>query len=61
MKQKAFPAVFWRGCSIKASHVSEVHLRALPTLQVQCHTTQHQLHGGKESFHWKNTKAPNVS
>lgn len=29
--------------------------------KVQCHATEHQLHGSKESFHWKNTKAPNVS
>lgn len=35
MKQKAFPVVFWRGCSIKASNVSKVHLRASPTLQVR--------------------------
>lgn len=51
MKPNAFPAVFWRGCSIKGSHVSEVHLRALPILQVQCHATEHQLHRGKESFY----------
>lgn len=47
---------------MKASHVSKVHLRAFSSLQVQCHAMEHQLHGGKESFHPAGeTKDPNTS